>query len=194
MCFSFCYTTSVCVCMCVCVRKAWVGHSLKHCQITGKHCICVHMGVLLSHHFQRGMEGVGVVHVWNPKRANHYWHCSTKAHKSPLRGSGVSTLQGHSWTGATRAPEWDPDFSAELCADKPRHSAVTSHRGVFSLTLSVNCCAPPHARLWSLFRKQELLGPLYGWMVALNCGKMCLGSFNCIAVQYQLCMLVFRCE
>lgn len=31
-------------------------------------------------------------------------------------------------------------------------------------------------------------------MVALNCGKMCLGSFNCAPVQHQLCILAFRCE
>lgn len=45
--------------VCVCVCKAWVGPSLKHSQITGKHCVCVHMCVLLRHHFQRARDGGG---------------------------------------------------------------------------------------------------------------------------------------
>ena len=56
LCFSFCITTSVrmCACACVCVFKTWVGHSLKHCQITGKHYVRLHTRIVLHHHFQKG--------------------------------------------------------------------------------------------------------------------------------------------
>ena len=119
----------------VCV-EAWVGQSLKRCQISGKQSVCLFCCVTS---FRRGCGGVGggrapnppLAHrgwlrTWSekPRHVNHYELYHSHTHLSPLRGSGVSTLEGHSSTGATLAAEWDPDFNAGLCVGRQRRTAV----------------------------------------------------------------------
>ena len=68
----------------------------------------------------------GWLRTWSekPRHVNHYELYHSHTHLSPLRGSGVSTLEGHSSTGATLAAEWDPDFNAGLCVGRQRRTAV----------------------------------------------------------------------